>query len=71
METRHSEEKRTSATLGRLEGGGMIKQPKNMTQLKKSAEAAVGSNPIASFFGSKAPKIMVGRPKTKKGIVAV
>ena len=71
METRHSEEKRTSATLGRLEGGGMIKQPKNMTQVKKSAEAAVGSNPIASFFGSKAPKIMVGRLKTKKGIVAV
>ena len=28
---------------------------------------AIGRNPIASFFGRKAPKRRVGRPKTKKG----
>ena len=56
MGTIHSEAKRTIATMGRSEAGGMRKQPKKTAQVKKNIEVAVGRNPIARLFGRRKPK---------------
>ena len=66
MVTIHNEATRTSATMERIEAGGMSKHPKNTEKAKLNSEAAVDRNPITRLFGWKAPKRRVGRLKTTK-----
>ena len=42
--------------MERSETGGLIKQPKKTKQVKKNAEATVGSNNIARLFCMQVPK---------------